>query len=348
MSTRLKVNNIRKNFGENIVLHDLSFSLEKGEIGCLLGPSGCGKTTALRIIAGFECVSGGEVFLADESVTSIDRLIPPQNRKIGMVFQDYALFPHMTVEANIMFAVRSLSAKEKASRLDEMLNMFKLNDARRSYPHELSGGQQQRVSMARALIGRPQIVLMDEPFSNLDVALRDALSREVRAVLKRYETTALVVTHNQQEAFALGDKIGVMQNGVMHQWDTAYEIYHNPASKFVANFVGAGSFIEGVMQENCIVRTAVGDLSCHKNCQNSIAGAEVRVLLRPEDLVYDKNSSRTAEVTERFFQGPNILYTLKLDSNELVQTLLSSHINFSVGERIPISDSVKDLVFFEK
>ena len=199
MEKTLQVKNVSKAFGNGPIIQDVSFSLEKGKIGCLLGPSGCGKTTLLRIIAGFEAVDKGTVILHGHAVSDDMETVKPEKRKVGMVFQDYALFPHLTVKGNIAFGLHGLDPEEKERRVVSLVKKIELDRFEDSYPHELSGGQQQRVALARALATEPEIILLDEPFSNLDVTLREDLSREVRRLIKEMGSTALLVTHNQQE-----------------------------------------------------------------------------------------------------------------------------------------------------
>jgi len=219
------------------VVQDLSLSLEKGSIGCLLGASGCGKTTVLRAVAGFEPLRAGSICLGDLCLSEVGRQVEPERRRVGMMFQDYALFPHLTVEKNIAFGLRKWKKPQQAQRVDELLALTGLEASGQRYPHELSGGQQQRVALARALAPEPDLLLLDEPFSNLDVDTRERLAFEVRDILKKTGHTAILVTHNQAEAFAIADRIGVMQQGKIVQWDTPYGLHHKPTNDFVADFI---------------------------------------------------------------------------------------------------------------
>ena len=238
----LQLKEVSLAYNNQRVVDDVSISLEEGEIACLLGPSGCGKTTLLRAIAGFKSLCGGTIDSAGETLSSLSVTVVPENRSIGMVFQDFALFPHLSVADNITFGVRHLSRKDKDQRLLELLKLIGLSGSEGKYPHELSGGQQQRVALARAIAPKPQLLLLDEPFSSMDVELRAALTKEVRSILKHEKVTALMVTHDQHEAFSMADRIGVMNEGRLLQWDTAENLYHSPADVFVARFVGRGSF----------------------------------------------------------------------------------------------------------
>ena len=219
------------------VVQDLSLALPAGHIGCLLGESGCGKTTILRAIAGFEPVRAGQRSLDGTVISSPTVQVAPELRRVGMMFQDYALFPHLTAAQNVAFGLRKLGKTERAARVREMLDMVGLSAAADNYPHEISGGQQQRVALARALAPSPDLLLLDEPFSNLDVDTRERLAFEVRDILKSTGHTAILVTHNQAEAFAIADRIGVMSEGKIVQWDTPYNLHHHPADGFVRDFV---------------------------------------------------------------------------------------------------------------
>lgn len=353
MSTPLlKIDNIRQNYGEHNVVNDLSLTLEKGMIGCLLGPSGCGKTTVLRCIAGFEPVSAGEIFINETKVSSADLSVSPDKRRIGMVFQDYALFPHLNVTANIDFGLHQLTKAERQSRVDELLQIVGLIDVAKKFPHELSGGQQQRVALARALAPRPDLLLLDEPFSNLDVSLRERLSLEVRDILKDQGITAIIVTHDQHEAFTLADQIGVMNEGEIQQWDTAYNLYHCPANRFVANFIGQGVFLPGKVLDSHQIEIELGVLTgdIHQEAINisdeSGQGSYVDVLLRPDDIVHDDASPLQAVVVHKAFRGADILYTLCLAGGSMVLSLVPSHHNHAIGEKIGIRLEADHVVAF--
>lgn len=223
--------------GELCVINQLSLQLQRGEIGCLLGSSGCGKTTILRSIAGFEPLRSGEIRLDGRLLSAPELSVAPEKRNVGMMFQDYALFPHLSVARNVGFGLKALAAAARKQRVQDMLALVGLADLAKRYPHELSGGQQQRVALARALAPSPELLLLDEPFSNLDVDTRERLAFEVRDILKQAGLTAILVTHNQAEAFAIADRIGVMQQGDVLQWDNPYQLYNHPVNDFVADFI---------------------------------------------------------------------------------------------------------------
>ena len=347
MKTILEVNNISKSFDNHPVINNLSLSLNKGTIGCLLGPSGCGKTTILRAIAGFEDIDSGDIRLNERVVSGRHIMTAPDKRRIGMVFQDYALFPHLNLKDNIAFGLHKMKRTEKDIKLEELLHLVKLDDAAGRFPHEISGGQQQRVALARALAPEPELLLMDEPFSNLDVILREQLSAEVRDILKKQGATALMVTHNQHEAFAVADEIGVVRKGTLLQWDTAYNLYHRPADNYVADFVGEGVLLPGRVLDDRRVETGLGILEGEFKypCNN---GCPADVLIRPEDIIHDDASSFKARIIKKQFKGANIQYTLQLPSKDIVMALVPSTCQHEAGQSIGIIPRVDDIILFEK
>lgn len=355
MTAVLEVAGLAHRYGDKQVLETVSFALSEGEIGCLLGPSGCGKTTVLRLIAGFEPPTAGEIRLSGERVSAPGYALPPELRAIGMVFQDYALFPHLTVAANVGFGLTQLDRSARQQRVAEMLATVGLAGRERAYPHELSGGQQQRVALARALAPRPRLLLLDEPFSNLDVDLREKLALEVREILKREGITALMVTHDQHEAFAMADVVGVMHEGRIQQWDTPYQLYHQPANRFVADFVGQGVLLEGVVLNDHQVEIELGVLNgaipseCldQGGCATCARGCRVEVLIRPDDIIHDDESPVLAEVERKAFRGAEFLYTLKLPRGGRVLALVPSHHNHAIGEKIGIRLGIDHVVAFK-
>ena len=330
----------------------LSFRLARGAIGCLLGASGCGKTTVLRALAGFIKPGSGAIHLAGRRLADPAHSLAPESRNIGMVFQDFALFPHLTVAENIVFGLGRLPAAQRRERLTKMLALTNLQTEARRYPHELSGGQQQRVALARALAPQPALLLLDEPFSSLDVELRERLSLEVRSILKATGTTAILVTHDQREAFAVCDMIGVMSDGRIEQWDTAYNLYHRPATRHVADFIGEGVFLPGsqmdsVTMEHSHVQTELGFITPPDTCSHRHLGARaVDVLLRPDDVVHDDASPVQAMIMARAFRGAEFLYTLRLPSGGEVLALVPSHHDHAIGEAIGIRLDAEHVITF--
>lgn len=349
-------------YDDTVIVNGLSLELEQGEIGCFLGYSGCGKTTALRAIAGLEQSRDGTVLLNNQCLTDkTDRnsyAVAPAKRGMGMVFQDYALFGHLSVAKNIAFGLNKWSAADKKARVAEMLELVELSEHADKRPNELSGGQQQRVALARALAPKPKLLLLDEPFSNLDVVLRESLAMNVRDILKRTNTTAILVTHDQNEAFALADKVGVMHKGKLVQWATPSELYHEPISPFVAEFVGEGAMIDGIIKEGH-VETALGDIYrrmevydesgypqyCEYDYPN---GTPIKVLVRPDDIIHDDESNQTALVVGRVFRGANYLYRLQLDDGQTVLSLVASHHNHEIGSQIGILPILEHVVVFDE
>ena len=348
----LQLINLTVSYGKRAVVEHLSMALPRGTVGCLLGPSGCGKTTVLRAIAGFEPIGAGEIWLDGDLVSSPQRQVPPEQRRIGMVFQDHALFPHLTVAANVAFGLRGVP--DAAQRAQQMLDTVGLGGTGSRYPHQLSGGQQQRVALARALAPSPRLLLLDEPFSNLDIELRERLGGELRATLKAAGTTALLVTHDQHEAFAIADEIGIMSGGHVQQWDSAYNLYHRPANRFVADFVGQGVFLPGTVRMGQHIQMELGMLEseqpirCTEHGDICDTGCSVDVLLRPDDVVHDDASPVTAEVIAKAFRGAEFLYTLRLSSGASVLSLVPSHHNHAIGERIGIRLEADHVVAYKR
>ena len=342
----LEIKNLAILFDGKTIISDISLSLEQGRIGCLLGPSGCGKTTLLRTIAGFEQPRRGEVRVNGRCFSSPSSLVPVEQRGVGMVFQDFALFPHLAVRDNIAFGVQEQSGEARRARVDEVVRMLEIADFQHQYPHQLSGGQQQRVAIARALAPRPDMLLLDEPFSNMDIELREQIARELRVILKQDGMTTVLVTHNQLEAFAMADEIGVIRDGALLQWDTAFNLYHRPAGPDVADFIGEGVFLDGTVLSTTEVATELGVLS--GSVPHGMAPqAQVSVLVRPDDIIHDDNSGQTATVQDRVFRGAEYLYTLALPSGARILSLVPSHHDHAIGEEIGIRPEIDHLVVFE-
>jgi iron(III) transport system ATP-binding protein len=343
----LELRGVSQGYSDVVVLRDLSLSIRRGTIACLLGASGCGKTSVLRAIAGFEPLSAGEIALNDKVVSRRGTRLPPEQRRVGMVFQDYALFPHLTVADNVGFGLHVLPKRERDARVTELLITVGLADAEEKFPHELSGGQQQRVALARALAPRPELLLLDEPFSNLDVELRERLSAEVRSILKQQQTTALLVTHDQHEAFSFADEIGIMHQGAILQWDSAYNLYHRPATRMVADFIGQGVFLPGTVLDASHVRCELGVLDAREALAYP-CGTEVDVLVRPDDVLHDDASPVSAKVEHKAFRGAEFLYTLQLPGGSRVFSLVPSHHDHAMGESIGIRIAIDHLVAFAR
>jgi iron(III) transport system ATP-binding protein len=368
----LSVHGLNVCYDDVQVIEDLSLDLRRGEIGCLLGASGCGKTTLLRVIAGFEEPRAGTVKLSDSVLSEGKRFVPPEQRGIGMVFQDFALFPHLTIERNVAFGLGGLDSRQADERIVEMLELVGLPQMRERYPHELSGGQQQRVAIARALAPRPRLLLLDEPFSGLDVELREQLAVEVRRILKSLDITALLVTHDQLEAFAVADKAGLMRGGEIIQWSSPYDLYHKPVNDYVAGFVGKGTLLPATLTSDRGVQTALGfiygvagnfpipafcqtcelveessalstqgqDLPsyCHRD------GCHMNLLIRPDDVIHDDDSELQLEIVGKVFRGSEFLYTLKVDDHHELLCAAPSHHNHQLNSKIGIRLDVEHMI----
>ncbi len=322
----------------------LSLTVGRGQILALLGPSGCGKTTTLRLIAGLETPDEGTVTIAGRVVADARRglCVPPEERGVGVVFQDYALFPHLTVADNVGFGLAGRPREERRARVRTVLDLVGLTDLADRYPHELSGGQQQRVAVARALAPAPAVVLLDEPFSNLDADLRAQMRDEVEKVLRSTGTTAIFVTHDQEEAFTIADRVGVLNAGRLEQLDAPETIYHQPATPFVAEFVGAADFIPGLVTSEGIVT----ELGVFSNLEGHEPGDKVRVMIRPDDVTFVPAADGEAVIVRRYFRGSENLYCLALPSGHRVHSSQPSAAVHAVGTRVRPEAHVLHVVTF--
>ena len=307
---RLEVKKLDFSYGRNQILFEVDFILEESQIGCLLGPSGCGKTTVLRAIAGLEKPTKGEIVLNGSKLNGSNIFVEPEKRQIGMVFQDIALFPHLSVDDNIQFGIRSLPKTQRNRRSNELLDLFGMLEFKKTFPHQLSGGQQQRIALARAMAPKPSLLLMDEPLSSLDEELREQLAREIRLILQQEKIPAILVTHDQNEAFAVGDHICVMHQGRVQQTDSGYSLYHRPVNRFVAEFIGEGTLLPGIVISEDTIATDVGEIKGNlpESCKHQ---DNVDVLIRPENVIIGDENEHKASITERYFRGSGYLYNLK-------------------------------------
>ncbi|MCP9447451.1 MAG: ABC transporter ATP-binding protein [Nitrospira sp.] len=323
-------------------VRDVSFSVRERELLCLLGPSGCGKTTILRAIAGFEPVRSGEIFLSGRLVSSASHTVPTEERRVGMVFQEYALFPHLRVTDNIAFGLRDLTRPERAERVHEMLRLIGLEAFGHRYPHELSGGQRQRVALARALARHPVVLLLDEPFSNLDPDMADRMRQDLSDLLRRMNTTTVLVTHDHDEAFAMADRIAVLNEGRLEQIDSPEQIYHVPATPFVADFVGQADFIPGLVQDGKVL-TELGDFP---NTLGAADGTPLVVMIRPDDIHLIPNQAAGARIVSRQFRGSENLYAVRLGSGQIVHSSESSTTIYREGTAVDVGVSATHTVLF--
>jgi iron(III) transport system ATP-binding protein len=323
----IRLDAVTKRFGDVVALDATSMCVDRGEVVAVLGPSGCGKTTLLRLIAGFERPGAGTVEVDRRRVAGPDVWIPPEERRVGMVFQDYALFPHLTVAENVGFG---LPRRSRSSRTPQLLSAVGLDGLDRRYPHELSGGQQQRVALARALAPEPDVILLDEPWSNVDPFLRETLRDEVADIIRPLGTTVVLVTHDREEAFSLGDRIALMRAGAVVQEGTPEELYFAPVSRWAAEFVGAANLVAGRL-DGGLVRTVVGSFPAN----GGNGGDVVEVLVRPELLELEPDPTGTAEVVGREFRGHDVFYRVRLDGVELVSQRPSNEV-VPLGSRVSI------------
>jgi len=304
----IELDNVSKRYEALLAVDGISLAVEQGETLALLGSSGCGKTSTLRLIAGLELPDSGTVYLNHQVVANAQTWVQPEDRRVGMVFQDYALFPHLTVEANIAFPLNKLPRSERPARIAEMLALIGLQDLGNRYPHQLSGGQQQRVALARALAARPAVVLLDEPFSNLDAALRKSTREEIRQILHDAGTTAIFVTHDQEEALSIADEIAVMQGGRILQHGSPQDVYLRPASRAVAAFVGEANFLPG-SADGWKVSCALGELPLAE----PVKGA-VEVMIRPEMIDLQPEPNGVAQVESVQFLGYDQVVMLTINT----------------------------------
>jgi iron(III) transport system ATP-binding protein len=323
------------------ILRGVELQLEAGDIGVLVGSSGCGKTTTLRCIAGLEPITRGEIQLGDRVVSSADHCLSAEARRVGYVMQDNALFPHMSVADNIRFGLRKLARDERESRVADMLALLGLRGLEQRLPQDLSGGQQQRVAIARSLAPQPDLLLMDEPFSNLDARLRTELVGELRDLLKRLFITTLVVTHDQHDAFGLADRLGYMSEGRLEQWDSPYDVYHRPRTRAVARFIGDGVMLPAIGKDG-LWHTELGAI------EDPVAEGAAELLLRPDDLLHDDHSPTQARIVARVFRGADFLYTVELPSGLRVLALAPSHHDHHVGETLGFRLANDHLVVFRR
>jgi len=338
--TVLEIDDLTCDFGPETAVDSFSISVKDGELLTLLGPSGCGKTTMLRMIAGLERPTAGSITIAGERVSDADSFISPENRDVGLVFQDFALFPHLTVAENITFGIREWDAERKEERLEELLGLVGLESHREKEPGELSGGQQQRVALARSLAPEPDILLLDEPFSNLDVRLRIEMREEIRRILKEAGVTAISVTHDQEEALSISDRVAIINDGRLEQVGKPEIVFENPESRFVASFLGRASFITGRVRGET-VETTLGrlDTSQLNGPVGAYDGAQIDLLVRPDDLeaIPSKETIADGHVVHRQYNGPNFVYRVQLENDTTVRCLHNHVETFEHGQPVTVN-----------
>jgi iron(III) transport system ATP-binding protein len=349
--TVLELDGIEKSYDGTRVIRDLSLSVKDGELMTLLGPSGCGKTTTLRLIAGLERPDGGIVRIDGESVSGSE-FVAPEQRDVGVVFQEFALFPHLTARENIAFGIEEWDEAEREARVDELLELVGLKSHGEKHPEELSGGQQQRVALARSLAPEPSVLLLDEPFSNLDVDLRVEMREEVRSILKKAGVTAISVTHDQEEAMSISDRVAVMSEGQIEQVGTPEAVFQQPKSRFVAGFLGHASFVSGRVKDDC-VETGVGCVPLERinGLTDEYTGSQIDLMVRPDDVRAEpaEPAAANGEVVHRRYLGPTVLYRVEIDSGDVVGCMHNHADEVSLDDPVFASlDADHDLAWFPR
>jgi iron(III) transport system ATP-binding protein len=338
--TVLKLERLTREYGIETAVDELSLSVKQGELLTLLGPSGCGKTTTLRMIAGLEEPTHGKITIAGEKVADGEVFTPPDERDVGLVFQEFALFPHLTVGENITFGIDGWETERQQQRLEELLALVDLEEHRDKYPEALSGGQQQRVALARSLAPEPDILLLDEPFSNLDVRLRIEMRQEVRRILKAAGVTAISVTHDQEEALSISDRVAILNDGQIEQIGKPEIVFESPESRFVASFLGRASFLTGRVRGDT-VETELEQLKTDQlnGPIDAYDGAQIDVLVRPDDLeaVPATEAAADGTIVHRQYNGPNFVYTVELESGTRLRCLHNHVETFEHGQAVSVS-----------
>ncbi|GAA4884182.1 ABC transporter ATP-binding protein [Ferrimonas pelagia] len=341
--SKLQIQALACEYQGKTILNELSLDLAENEILALLGPSGCGKTTLLRAIAGLMSVSQGEIVLDGEPLSSPQRVLPTEQRGIGVIFQDYALFPHLTVAENIGFGLKAWDKAKAQARIAEMVALVKLDGLADRYIHQLSGGQQQRVAIARALAYQPRLLLLDEPFSNIDSQVRGELMAEIRQILRSQGVSAIFVTHSKEEAFAFSDRLALLHEGKVVQSGRAEELYYRPASRFVADFLGGGNYLDATVAGSHEVSTPLGVITSASALRHRPEHQGI-LLLRPQQLALEADNNGDGVVMERRFAGTYCDYQVKVGLVDLA--VRSGHIGLEPGQRVAIAALPHSLVMF--
>lgn len=336
--TVLELEGVSKRYGEETAVADLSLSVRDGELLTFLGPSGCGKTTTLRMIAGLDQPDAGRITVGGETVADSNSFVEPEGRDIGIVFQSFALFPHLTAAENVGFGLVELDADEREKRVAELLDLVGLEAHAESRPSELSGGQKQRIALARSLAPEPEILLLDEPFSNLDVDLRVEMREEVRQILKEAGVTGISVTHDQEEAMSISDRVVVMNEGRLMQVGQPEMVFQHPESRFVAGFLGHASFLSGYVADD-LVETSLGVIGRDRihGLAPEYDRTKIDVLVRPDDVLVRpaEDGETDGRVTYRRYLGPTVLYRVELENGDTVEAM-HNH-----AERVSLDTPVK-------
>ena len=341
MSVNIKIENAQKKYGDNIIIDNLSLDIKQGEFFTLLGPSGCGKTTLLRMIAGFNSIENGNFYFNEKRINDLD----PAKRNIGMVFQNYAIFPHLTVEQNVEFGLknRKVSKEEMKVETDKFLKLMQIDEYRDRMPERLSGGQQQRVALARALVIKPDVLLMDEPLSNLDAKLRVEMRTAIKEIQNSIGITTVFVTHDQEEAMAVSDRIAVMKDGEIQHLGQPKDIYQRPANLFVATFIGKTNVLNGTLNNSVLKIAGKYDVNLNNIKDKNVKG-NVVISIRPEEFVIDENQAKDgikAFIDSSVFLGLNTHYFAHLESGEKIEIVQESKIDSIIPKGTEVYLKVK-------
>jgi iron(III) transport system ATP-binding protein len=343
-NTKLNLESVKITLDSKVVLDNVNLKIDTGEIVSLMGSSASGKTSLIRSIAGFHNITSGVIKIDNQVIDDSNKYIDVAKRNVGVIFQDLALFPHLTVRENIYFGLNALDNVQKRKRAEKLENLLSIENIVNKYPNQISGGQQQRVAIARAIAPKPNLLLLDEPFSALDYELKDNLMSDIKKLIKSENITAMLITHSAEEAFKMSDKIAFISNNTITQFANPYDIYHRPASKEIANFFGISSYIKAKITDSSHIKCILGDFVGMVDQYNK--DAKVDLLIRPDDIIHDDDSLFSAKVTEKTFRGSDFLYELELKDGQKIFCFAPSHHNHQVNEVIGIKLDLDHLVTF--
>lgn len=345
MSDALSIKRLTCRYNGQPVISSLSLDVTKGEIVCLLGASGCGKTTLLKAIAGLLPLEEGTIRINDRAIVDEKRNVAPEMRNVGMIFQDYALFPHLNVADNVGFSLKNKDKSQIKAQVQRMLSLVRLEGSEARYPHQLSGGQQQRVAIARALACKPDLLLLDEPFSNIDAQVRQRLIKEIRDIFKAQKVTAIFVTHNREEAFAFADKLAVMNHGQIEQYGTASALYYQPSSRFVADFMGHGSYVPALLNGKGMMTSLLGQCAVNHATSLAFNDADVDWLIRPQNISIHSDNAGNGEVINTQFMGDSSRYLVEVNGQELI---VYSNQHLKAGDKVRLDIEPHQPILFER
>ena len=341
---KLNLQSVKIALDSKVILDDVNLKIDTGEIVSLMGSSASGKTSLIRSIAGFHNISSGMIQIDDQVVDDSIRRSDVAMRNVGVIFQDLALFPHLTVRENICFGLNNIDSTQQQNRAKKLEDLLSIENITNRYPNQISGGQQQRVAIARAIAPKPNLLLLDEPFSALDYELKDNLMNDIMKLIKSENITAILITHSAEEAFKMSDKIAFISNNTITQYANPYDIYHRPVSKEIANFFGISSYIKAKITDSSHIKCILGDFVGMVDQYNK--DAKVDLLIRPDDIIHDDDSLFSAKVTEKTFRGSDFLYELELKDGQKIFCFAPSHHNHQVNEVIGIKLDLDHLVIF--